>query len=286
MESPVGALSSTLPGTPRRPGPLYCCSARMHKKQKETYPQWKRPSRSPGELQHMYMAAELGAMASKPTPAPPLNLGNSSVVEGPPPLKELGSRAQGMRGGQLRLISSLYFSTSLARSSDSFPPSEVTFHAPIARVLVQGLGRRRPLPRLLPKPHCTAPHGPSCKGEESAGGGLGICFGCPLDASLGEVFPGMACPTGRRPRGRRPRICWRDYASRLAWERLGSLRAGGSVWGEGSLGISAQTAASATRSRISGGRWMDGWTLRTIKNLSNVSKNLNSQHHILCTREL
>ncbi|KAI3369179.1 hypothetical protein L3Q82_026151 [Scortum barcoo] len=26
-------------------------------------------------------------------------------------------------------------------------------------------------------------------------------------------------------------------------------RAGGSVWGEGSLGISAQTAASATRSR-------------------------------------
>ncbi|KAI3371037.1 hypothetical protein L3Q82_023518 [Scortum barcoo] len=30
-----------------------------------------------------------------------------------------------------------------------------------------------------------------------------------------EVF--QACPTGRRPRGR-PRTCWRDYASRLAWE--------------------------------------------------------------------
>ncbi|KAI3352140.1 hypothetical protein L3Q82_020952 [Scortum barcoo] len=49
----------------------------------------------------------------------------------------------------------------------------------------------------------------------------------------------------------RPRTRWRDYVSRLAWERLGVPpgRAGGSVWGEGSLGISAQTAASATRSR-------------------------------------
>ncbi|KAI3354215.1 hypothetical protein L3Q82_018755, partial [Scortum barcoo] len=28
------------------------------------------------------------------------------------------------------------------------------------------------------------------------------------------------CPTGRRPRGR-PRTRWRDYVSRLAWERLG-----------------------------------------------------------------
>ncbi|KAI3374050.1 hypothetical protein L3Q82_022616 [Scortum barcoo] len=33
-----------------------------------------------------------------------------------------------------------------------------------------------------------------------------------------EVF--QACPTGRRPRGR-PRTRWRDYVSRLAWERLG-----------------------------------------------------------------
>ncbi|KAI3363541.1 hypothetical protein L3Q82_012143 [Scortum barcoo] len=31
--------------------------------------------------------------------------------------------------------------------------------------------------------------------------------------------PGV-CPTGRRPRGR-PRTRWRDYVSRLAWERLG-----------------------------------------------------------------
>ncbi|KAK7939602.1 hypothetical protein WMY93_002928 [Mugilogobius chulae] len=34
----------------------------------------------------------------------------------------------------------------------------------------------------------------------------------------GEVF--RACLTGRRPRGR-PRTRWRDYVSRLAWERLG-----------------------------------------------------------------
>ncbi|KAI3357929.1 hypothetical protein L3Q82_016319 [Scortum barcoo] len=32
-----------------------------------------------------------------------------------------------------------------------------------------------------------------------------------------KVF--QACPTGRRPRGR-PRTRWRDYVSRLAWERL------------------------------------------------------------------
>ncbi|TWW74389.1 hypothetical protein D4764_14G0003920 [Takifugu flavidus] len=33
-----------------------------------------------------------------------------------------------------------------------------------------------------------------------------------------EVF--WTCPTGRRPCGR-PRMRWRDYISRLAWERLG-----------------------------------------------------------------
>ncbi|KAI3376012.1 hypothetical protein L3Q82_016544 [Scortum barcoo] len=40
------------------------------------------------------------------------------------------------------------------------------------------------------------------------------------------------------------------------WDPPG--RAGGSVWGEGSLGISAQTAASATRSRTKRMK-MDGW---------------------------
>ncbi|KAK0148447.1 putative uncharacterized transposon-derived protein F52C9.6 [Merluccius polli] len=33
-------------------------------------------------------------------------------------------------------------------------------------------------------------------------------------------MPPWARPTGRRPRGR-PRTRWRDYVSRLAWERLG-----------------------------------------------------------------
>ena len=37
----------------------------------------------------------------------------------------------------------------------------------------------------------------------------------------GEVF--RVRPTGRRPRGR-PRTRWRDYVSRLAWERLGIPR--------------------------------------------------------------
>ncbi|KAK5605660.1 hypothetical protein CRENBAI_008108 [Crenichthys baileyi] len=48
-----------------------------------------------------------------------------------------------------------------------------------------------------------------------------------------EVF--QARPTGRRPRG------W-------PWAPLGG--AGGGVWGEGRLAVSAESAAPATRSRI------------------------------------
>ncbi|KAK3508365.1 hypothetical protein QTP70_022939 [Hemibagrus guttatus] len=47
---------------------------------------------------------------------------------------------------------------------------------------------------------------------------LGHLFRMPPGCLPGEVF--RACPTGKRPRGR-PRTCWRDYVSRLAWERLG-----------------------------------------------------------------
>ncbi|KAI3363802.1 hypothetical protein L3Q82_001410 [Scortum barcoo] len=69
---------------------------------------------------------------------------------------------------------------------------------------------------------------------------------------LGHLF---WMPPGRLHREEaqgKPRTRWRDYVSQLV---LGTPRgppgrAGGSVWGEGSLGISAQTAASATRSRI------------------------------------
>ncbi|KAI3374152.1 hypothetical protein L3Q82_006007 [Scortum barcoo] len=45
------------------------------------------------------MAAELGSYKQAHTSSPPLTLGNSRVVEGPAPLKELGSRAQAMHGG-------------------------------------------------------------------------------------------------------------------------------------------------------------------------------------------
>ena len=67
----------------------------------------------------------------------------------------------------------------------------------------------------------------------------------PPERLPGEVF--RARPTGRRPRGR-PRTRWRDYVSRLAWERLGvpleELEGGR---GQGRLGFSAQAAAPATR---------------------------------------
>ncbi|MED6277533.1 hypothetical protein CHARACLAT_014409 [Characodon lateralis] len=64
-----------------------------------------------------------------------------------------------------------------------------------------------------------------------------------------EVF--QACPTGRRPRGR-PRIRWRHCLLAglgTPWAPPGG--AGGGVWGEGRLGVSAESAASVTRSRIS-----------------------------------
>ena len=47
---------------------------------------------------------------------------------------------------------------------------------------------------------------------------LGHLVRMPPGRLPGEVF--RARPTGRRPRGR-PRRRWRDYVSRLAWERLG-----------------------------------------------------------------
>ncbi|KAK3565413.1 hypothetical protein QTP86_008018 [Hemibagrus guttatus] len=63
---------------------------------------------------------------------------------------------------------------------------------------------------------------------------LGHLFRMPPGRLPGEVF--RACPTGKRPRGR-PRTRWRDYVFRLGMPRGPSRRAGGSVWGEGGLGI-------------------------------------------------
>ncbi|KAK0155246.1 Craniofacial development protein 2 [Merluccius polli] len=67
---------------------------------------------------------------------------------------------------------------------------------------------------------------------------LGHLVRMPPGRLPGEVF--RARPTGRRPRGR-PRTRWRDYVSRLAWERLGipQEEAGRSSWGKGSLGFPA-----------------------------------------------
>ncbi|TWW67219.1 hypothetical protein D4764_02G0002600 [Takifugu flavidus] len=54
--------------------------------------------------------------------------------------------------------------------------------------------------------------------ERSQLGWLGHLARMPSGRLPLEVF--WTCPTGRRPRGQ-PRTRWRDYISRLAWERLG-----------------------------------------------------------------
>ncbi|TWW55998.1 hypothetical protein D4764_09G0010480 [Takifugu flavidus] len=54
--------------------------------------------------------------------------------------------------------------------------------------------------------------------ERSQMGWLGHLVRMPPGRLPGEVF--RACPSGRRPPGR-PITRWRDYVSRLAWERLG-----------------------------------------------------------------
>ncbi|TWW59869.1 hypothetical protein D4764_06G0013990 [Takifugu flavidus] len=54
--------------------------------------------------------------------------------------------------------------------------------------------------------------------ERSQLGLLGHLARMPSGCLPLQVF--WTCPTRRRPRGR-PRTRWRDYISRLAWERLG-----------------------------------------------------------------
>ncbi|TWW78199.1 hypothetical protein D4764_11G0003200 [Takifugu flavidus] len=85
---------------------------------------------------------------------------------------------------------------------------------------------------------------------------LGHLVRMPPGRLPGEVF--RACPSGRRPPGR-PRTRWRDYVSRLAWERLGippdELE---EVAGEREVWASLlRLLPPATR--ISGREWMDGW---------------------------
>ncbi|KAI3372780.1 hypothetical protein L3Q82_023242 [Scortum barcoo] len=102
MESPVGALSSS-PSQGLQEGRVLCTAVRPvgTNNSKRPIPNPKAQGSDP--LVHRVNSntwrLSWGAI-SKPTPAsPPLTLGNSRVVEGPAPLKELGSRAQAMRGG-------------------------------------------------------------------------------------------------------------------------------------------------------------------------------------------
>ncbi|KAI3361704.1 hypothetical protein L3Q82_002067 [Scortum barcoo] len=96
MESPAGALSSTPPRDSKKARVL-CTAVRPvgTNNSKRPIPNPKAQGSDP--LVHR---AELGSYEQAHTSSPPLTLGNSRVVEGPAPLKELGSRAQAMRGGR------------------------------------------------------------------------------------------------------------------------------------------------------------------------------------------
>ncbi|KAI3377238.1 hypothetical protein L3Q82_009150, partial [Scortum barcoo] len=88
-------------------------------------------------------------------------------------------------------------------------------------------------------------------------GGVQVSRGIVQECLPREVF--QACPTREEAPGMTQdtleRLC---LSAGLGTPQGPPGRAGGSVWGEGSLGISAQTAASATRSRIKRLK-MDGW---------------------------
>ncbi|KAI3369640.1 hypothetical protein L3Q82_025358 [Scortum barcoo] len=101
--------------------------------------------------------------------------------------------------------------------------------------------------------------------EESAEMAWASVSECPLDASLGRCS--RLVMSHREEAPGRPRTRWRDYA--LSAAGLGTprgsprKRAGGSVWGEGSLGISLLRLLPPlkTRSRIQADEdgWMDGY---------------------------
>ncbi|KAK3565552.1 hypothetical protein QTP86_011945, partial [Hemibagrus guttatus] len=84
------------------------------------------------------MAAELGGYKQAHPSPPPLTMGHSRVEEGPTSLKELGSRAQAVRGGKSDYLYPVPLN--LPHQLRLLPPSEVTFHVPKARFFVQGGG--------------------------------------------------------------------------------------------------------------------------------------------------
>ncbi|KAI3376631.1 hypothetical protein L3Q82_017067 [Scortum barcoo] len=108
----------------------------MHKQQQEPYPSTRR--RREATLSFTGVNSNTWRLSwgaiSKPTPA-----------------------RHAAHPGQLQSSGGSSPSQGAGFQSPSYAWSEVTFHVPIARVLVQGLGRRGPPPRLLPKPHCTGP---------------------------------------------------------------------------------------------------------------------------------
>ncbi|KAI3368934.1 hypothetical protein L3Q82_025905 [Scortum barcoo] len=106
MESPASRSTIKYPSQGLQEGQVLCTAVRPVEAQttsKRPIPNPKAQGSDPlvhrGELQHMAWLAELGSYKQAHTSPPPLTLGNSRVVEGPAPLKELGSRAQAMRGG-------------------------------------------------------------------------------------------------------------------------------------------------------------------------------------------
>ncbi len=97
---------------------------------------------------------------------------------------------------------------------------------------------------------------------------LGHLFRMPPGHLPGEVF--RVRPTGRRPRGR-PRMRWRDYVSRLAWEHLGippeeqeEVSREREVWA-----ALLRLLPPRPGPRISGRRWMDGYLI-----VMTISRNL------------
>ncbi|KAI3351319.1 hypothetical protein L3Q82_005864 [Scortum barcoo] len=161
MESPAGALSSTPPRDSKKAGYSVLLFGPVGtNNSKRPIPNPKAQGSDPlvhrGELQHV--AAELGSYEQAHTSSPPLTLGNSRVVWRVQPLSRSWVPEPKLCVEVSPTISSRYLSTSRT-SSGSFPPSEVTFHVPIARVLFQGLGRRGPpchdcYPNIA---HCTGP---------------------------------------------------------------------------------------------------------------------------------
>ncbi|KAI3352181.1 hypothetical protein L3Q82_020997 [Scortum barcoo] len=119
-----------------------------------------------GELQHV--AAELGSYEQAHTSSPPLTLGNSRVVEGPAPLKELGSRAQAMRGGSLpRLLPKPHCTgpswtflrvVSLLEGGPTSPFRAEPGRVPWAKTRPPGARLRAPTPGLAPGMQLTRTH--------------------------------------------------------------------------------------------------------------------------------